>query len=109
VRHEGHTTTFDWSGPSKDVKWAAFYSDCEHEVHEVTAGHRITLTYNLYMRRGLGEIAGRNDTLDAQQLPAYNGVKDALANPEFMPKGKLVSQCMLFVLTCYRRTVWNVL
>ncbi|KAL6069936.1 Fe2OG dioxygenase domain-containing protein [Balamuthia mandrillaris] len=31
-----------------EVKWAAFYSDCEHEILPVTEGHRITLTYNLY-------------------------------------------------------------
>lgn len=88
VRHQGQTTTFDWSGSSNDIKWAAFYSDCEHEVLEVTSGHRITLTYNLYMRRGLGEIAGLSQTLDAQQLPAYKEIKDALAHPEFMTEGK---------------------
>ncbi|KAL6064904.1 Fe2OG dioxygenase domain-containing protein [Balamuthia mandrillaris] len=33
------------------VKWAAFYADCEHEILPVTAGHRITLTYNLYSER----------------------------------------------------------
>jgi hypothetical protein len=87
VRHRGRTTKFDWSGPTKDIKWAAFYSDCEHEVYEVTAGHRLTLTYNLYMRRGLGELAGHSNTLNVQQLPAYMGAKEALANSGFMAKG----------------------
>lgn len=88
VRHQDQAATFDWSGSGSDIKWAAFYSDCEHEVLEVTSGHRITLTYNLYMRRGLGEIAGLSQTLDAQQLPAYKEIKDALANPEFMTEDK---------------------
>jgi len=88
VRHQGHSTTFDWSGTANDVQWAAFYSDCEHEVLEVTSGHRITLTYNLYVRRGLGEIAGFSDTLDARQLPVYKEVKHVLAKPEFMPEGR---------------------
>lgn len=42
---------FDWSLtelPSEPVlQWGAFYSDCMHEVHKVTSGARITLTYNL--------------------------------------------------------------
>lgn len=88
VRHGGHSTTFDWSGPMTDIKWAAFYSDCEHEVLEVTSGHCITLTYNLYARHGLGEIAGRSETLDAQQVPSYKEVKGILANPEFMADGE---------------------
>jgi hypothetical protein len=40
------------------------------------------------MRRGLGEIAGLSQTLDAQQLPAYKEIKDALANPDFMNEGR---------------------
>jgi hypothetical protein len=81
--------TFDWSGSTKDVQWAAFYSDCEHEVFEVTSGHRVTLTYNLFVRRGLGELAGHSQMLDVQQLPLYQEVKAALANPEFMSEGTL--------------------
>ncbi|KAH7418511.1 hypothetical protein BKA64DRAFT_635633 [Cadophora sp. MPI-SDFR-AT-0126] len=53
VSHEGHVSIFDWSTSNstpedKDaIKWCAFYSDCEHEVLPVTAGHRVTITYNL--------------------------------------------------------------
>jgi hypothetical protein len=32
------------------IQWMAFFSDCDHEVYEVTSGTRITLTYNLYKR-----------------------------------------------------------
>ncbi|KAF9523158.1 hypothetical protein CPB83DRAFT_863407 [Crepidotus variabilis] len=31
------------------VAYVAFYSDLEHEVSPVTAGYRVTLTYNLYI------------------------------------------------------------
>lgn len=62
MRHQGRTLTFDWSaadGGDSDsqapsIHWAAFYSDCEHEIFEVTEGHRLTLTYNLYSVRGNG-------------------------------------------------------
>ncbi|KAI4950199.1 hypothetical protein J4E91_004855 [Alternaria rosae] len=64
VRHKGHTTMFDWSGDVNATQWAAFYSDCKHEFLEVTAGHRITLTYNLFVRRGFGELAGHAEVLD---------------------------------------------
>lgn len=51
VEHGNKKQEFDWS--LKDlpdapiIHWAAFYSDCEHEVHEVSSGTRITVTYNL--------------------------------------------------------------
>ena len=49
IAHQGRETVCDWSAEKGDaVQWAAFYSDCEHEVLEVVSGHRITLTYNLY-------------------------------------------------------------
>lgn len=40
---------YNW-GPlsSTHIQWAAFYSDEEHEISEVTKGERITLTFNLY-------------------------------------------------------------
>ncbi|KAI9845435.1 MAG: hypothetical protein M1837_004913 [Sclerophora amabilis] len=90
VRHRGRSMTFDWSGPSDSIQWAAFYSDCEHEVVEVTSGQRITLTYNLYVSRGLGDLAGDCPTMDVQKLPLYQEVKGALANPGFMEKGGLL-------------------
>ena len=87
VRHQGHTTTFNWSKDITNVQWAAFYGDCEHEVSQVTSGHRITLTYNLFIRRGLGEMVGNSSTLDVAQLPVYREVRAALANPVFFPDG----------------------
>lgn len=89
VRHHGHSTTFDWSKDSTNLQWAAFYGDCEHEVSHVRSGYRITLTYNLFIRRGLGEMAGNSHTLDVVQLPVYKEVSAALANPVFFPEGML--------------------
>ncbi len=34
--------------PPLSVAYVAFYNDVEHEVLEVTAGHRVTVTFNLY-------------------------------------------------------------
>lgn len=83
---------FDWSNadstePAK-IKWAAFYSDCAHEVHEVTSGHRITLTYNLFLTCGAGHLAEAPSALDSTQLPLYEGLRDALDNPGFFRRGR---------------------
>ncbi len=54
--HGGDETAFDSGAMLKDAKkepsiaYVAFFSDVEHEVLPVTAGHRVTLTYNLYFR-----------------------------------------------------------
>lgn len=88
MRHQGQSTTFDWCKNKDAVLWAALYSDCEHEVLQVTSGHRITLTYNLYMRRGLGELAGiQSPMYEVHQLPVCKEIKLALANAEFFPEG----------------------
>ena len=89
----GQNVVFDWSTTDDstpgEIKWAAFYSDCEHEVHEVTSGHRVTLTYNLFLTRGAGHLAGASSALDATQLPLYQGLQDALDNPGFLRRGPL--------------------
>lgn len=82
---------FDWStrpDTEPSVQWSAFYSDCEHEVFPVTAGHRITLTYNLFASRGAGKLAGgQNISANPKTLPLYQSLQDALASPSFMRKG----------------------
>jgi hypothetical protein len=90
VRHAGHTVTYDWSTTDKEppaIRWAAFYSDCEHEVLKVTAGHRVTLTYNLYAVPHRDRVEGKTESLDVTGLPLYKAVKDALDNYDFLPNG----------------------
>jgi hypothetical protein len=96
VRSGAKETTFDWSKASATsavtkVQWAAFYSDCEHEVYEVTAGHRLTLTYNLFAARGCGTLAGYPDSaLDPTRLPLYDTLKAALNTPGFFSNGRVI-------------------
>ncbi|KAF7943702.1 uncharacterized protein EAE97_005772 [Botrytis byssoidea] len=47
ITHRDSNTFFDWGNKSDSIQWAAFYSDCEHEVLEVTSGHRPD-----FMKRG---------------------------------------------------------
>lgn len=89
VWHRWTKTSFDWSQQGEflpAIQWAAFYSDCEHEVLEVSSGHRVTLTYNLYAVHG--QVAGRSKTLDAAQAPLYRQLRTILDNKDFMPQGE---------------------
>ncbi|KAG4441070.1 hypothetical protein IFR05_003424 [Cadophora sp. M221] len=95
ISHEGHVSIFDWSTASsssspddgKAIKWCAFYSDCEHEVLPVTTGHRVTLTYNLYVSEQTGGILQRYPTADPSLYPLFEGAKKMLEMPGFMSKG----------------------
>lgn len=93
VRNAGSTSTFDGSNKKQksSIKWAAFYSDCEHEVLEVTSGHRVTLTYNLYVTRGVGHLAGHNSTLNPTSLPLYTILKTALADKSWLGEGHVLA------------------
>lgn len=111
VRNSGKQVVFDWStAPSSAsarttrsaqtkaaalsnpsaIQWAAFYSDCEHEVLEVTAGHRVTLTYNLYVTRGSGNLAGHAVGLNPTQLPIYEILQGMLDSPGCFPCGRVL-------------------
>ena len=85
VKHRGETVDFAWGDTSpKSVQWAAFYGDCEHEVLEVTEGHRITLTYNLYYS-SIGKFA--QPVSSPQHLPLFQIAREMLMQPQFMRKG----------------------
>jgi predicted 2-oxoglutarate/Fe(II)-dependent dioxygenase YbiX len=69
VHHLGETTTY--RGSKTRVSLVAFYADCRHEVRPVTSGHRITLTYNLFLH---GDPAGRvPDEATVGELSGYLG------------------------------------
>lgn len=53
VRHKGDEVVMDMTaGESSELVFAAFYADCEHETRPVSAGHRVSLVYNLVVREG---------------------------------------------------------
>ncbi|KAF2432026.1 hypothetical protein EJ08DRAFT_631199 [Tothia fuscella] len=88
VRHNGRKHTFDWAAEQPTcVQWAAFNSDCEHEVLEVKSGHRITLNYNLCVSTGVGRMAGNSSSMSAAHIPLYAGMKKLLAYDNFLSKG----------------------
>ena len=94
IRHQGLEFAHDWSSSSSSeagdtpaVQWAALYSDCEHEVMEVTSGHRVTLTYNLFLAPGTSLLAGQPSSLEPSTLPLALSIKAMLATSDFMTDG----------------------
>ena len=64
VEHNNNQSVWDWSSnrtassssatsssssSALSLQWCAFFSDCAHWIDRVESGHRITLTYNLFM------------------------------------------------------------
>jgi len=65
VVHGGKETIYDMNveEPS-EIAYAAFYSDCIHEVRPVTEGHRVSLIFNLFLTSENAWIGAPNhDTL----------------------------------------------
>lgn len=96
LRHGEKEWTFDGashisSQVSPSIAYIAFYSDVEHEVLKVTSGHRVTITYNLYLLP--------SKTVDTQEPPVpiirdvseatnFRGTLEAmLKDRDFLPKG----------------------
>lgn len=90
MRHEDREVNFDWEHRSADsIQWAAFYSDCEHEIKMVNHGKRITLTYNLYAVTELLDKANRlSAIINPKSFPMYQDLKCLLQMPAFMKTGK---------------------
>ena len=100
VKHRGQAKDFAWEDLNpQSIQWAAFYGDCEHEVMEVTRGHRVTLTYNLYYS-SIGNLA--QPVSNPEKLPLFDTVRNMLHVPQFMEKGNsiLINRGMQVLISC---------
>lgn len=80
ILHTNTMMTFDFAEFSKThFQWIAFYGDIDHEIHTVTSGNRITMTYGIY---------GINDTMMlTEQSEIIASIGNILKDPEFMTDG----------------------
>ncbi|MCC5840726.1 MAG: 2OG-Fe(II) oxygenase [Opitutales bacterium] len=81
VRHDGREVTLDLRNVDPgELRYAAFYADCEHEVRPVREGHRVCLVYNLIMvsgKKGVAVPDARPHTeAAAKTLRAWTARKD---------------------------------
>jgi len=73
----------DRVGPS--IAYAAFFSDTEHEVLEVTSGYRVTVTYNLYFQSS--EVS-KIPPVCRDDISSFKAIFQSLLNePTFVPNG----------------------
>lgn len=100
MRHQGRSTTFNW-GSSDRIEWAAFFSNLEHEVEEVTSGQRVTLTYNLYWHASEKEDQALPPPVTIESLPMYGELKKILGFGGFLPNSGLLD------LSCTHSYVHN--
>lgn len=88
IRHHDAEVDYDWSqASSSTIQWAAFYSDCEHEITQVIEGHRVTLTYNLFVGEPVGSMILANPIVDPKTFPPFDFLKELLLYPRFMSEG----------------------
>ena len=103
TQHGGKKISFDWSAtsdyPPCKLKWAAFYSEVEHEILPVTEGHRVTMTFNLYSVQlepfsgygvKLAPATSNDPIVDYSSLPFYQELQSAIRNPAFMREGGIL-------------------
>ncbi|KAJ5634104.1 hypothetical protein N7528_001946 [Penicillium herquei] len=89
VRHNENEADFDWQRQSAEaIQWAAFYSDCEHEIKTINRGQRITLTYNLYVIEPVSKKFSPISLLDPTSSPLYADLKLILSTPGFLKQGR---------------------
>ncbi|KAL2675624.1 hypothetical protein Neosp_011814 [[Neocosmospora] mangrovei] len=95
VRHRGNQVKFDWGPKSADtIQWGAFFSDCEHEVLQVTEGHRMTLTYNLFWTSyGPASMANNLKALDQESLHFYSALQKLFDCEHFLSDGLVGFTC----------------
>ena len=92
VRHNDQEIRHSWSPSSSScIQWAAFYSDCAHSIASVTAGHRLTLTYNLFLSRSASLCNISPFSLSPPTLPLAPQLQSLLRNPHFLTQGGLLA------------------
>ncbi|KAM6505592.1 hypothetical protein FSOLCH5_013767 [Fusarium solani] len=80
----------EWDYPPR-IRWVAFYSDCEHEVLPVTAGHRVTLTYELWVADYLGGLTQPQvKTPGSAHYAIYERTKAMLSCPHLLRYGGVI-------------------
>lgn len=84
IRHAGRETVIRFDDPAAEFQtsFAAFYSDCEHEVKPVEDGYRLCLVYNLVLADSKkSTVSAPNFHGQAQQLvPLFESWKSTNVN-----------------------------
>ena len=88
ITHKSCQKVYDWGAAAHDnqqIQWAAFYSDCTHEILPVTEGARVTLTYGLYV-----DDTTARDHLNETTTNFFDCFAEAMRRPGFMEQGGIL-------------------
>jgi predicted 2-oxoglutarate/Fe(II)-dependent dioxygenase YbiX len=78
IRHAGREIVADLSSEEfSELKFAAFYADCQHEVRPVTEGHRVCLVYNLIQPPGRTPEGSLQAPLYSSEIETASGMLKA--------------------------------
>jgi hypothetical protein len=75
------------------IAYAVFFSDTDHEVLPVTSGHRVTVTYNLYLASATGEESVDSTAVSQMaenEVALATILESLLAKDDFLPRGGLM-------------------
>lgn len=92
IRHAGEEVTIRFDSPAHrfNLQYAAFYSDCEHEVKPVESGYRLCLVYNMVLT---------GNTPTAVRAPNFRDQANQLTSLIQKWKTSKVSQRLAIALT----------
>jgi len=86
IRHAGRETTVDLTSREiSELRFAAFYADCEHEVLPVRGGNRVCLIYNLIQREATGSSEPIRAPLYDAETEGVTGMLRAAFTPGDAP------------------------
>ena len=70
VRHDGleKEVRFDDKQAQYEIRYAAFYADCEHEVEPVESGYRVNLVYNLSLPKRKAQPSAPQHQKEVEEL-----------------------------------------
>jgi hypothetical protein len=82
------------SQPERSIACAVFFSDTEHEMLPITSGHRVTVTYNLYLEGAIVEESAASASVVAAQMTENEHalasiLERLLAKDDFLPVAAL--------------------
>ncbi|KAJ1556329.1 hypothetical protein HK405_001633 [Cladochytrium tenue] len=84
------------------VFWAAFFSDCEHEIRPVKDGFRITLVYNLYAQQLQVPVMTHYDNIFVEELkhltelPSLRGRRIGIEFEHFYAMSRMATEQYYF-------------
>ncbi|KAI5895271.1 uncharacterized protein SCHCODRAFT_054722 [Schizophyllum commune H4-8] len=85
------------------IAYIAFFGDIEHEVLPVTAGHRVTLTYNLYFDAAHLAKTLPQSVVD-EEARLRTALQTLLQDPALLPKGGYLAFGLRFMYPLDRKS-----